>query len=352
MDGTIDNDFPALSALLDPDNTERPNLQAVETEALRGRYGELAHEIGQYTDATKAASTYRAYNAGLRRQKRFAKAIRGRAFPSTPEFLAKYIAYLADHEYAHSTIICDLAAAQAVARALNDGVDSGREFLVKQVLRGIGRVNGIDAKHPKRAWQPDHTRAVLPHYEEISLTNPVKAARDLSILTLGNAAAMRRQSFTALRTENLEFYAQGLVLTLHGTKTRQDAGDAHRIEINRIRDERVCPVIALLRYIEVARLESGFVYRRVYSNGRVGDGPLTGEAICRIVQNAAGLIGLPAKEFGAHSLRAGMITAGVEAGAATEDLMGVSDHRDIRTFLKYVRPERLFSRDTTGRVFE
>jgi integrase len=353
MDGAMTDNYPALSALLDPNNTDLPDLRAVETEALKGRYGQdLVVELGQYADAAKAAGTYRSYNTSLRTLKRIAKIIGEKAFPTTPTFLAKYVAYLGDHDYAHSTIITHLAAIQAVARALDRGIDCGRDYVVKRVLQGVARINGKDAEHPKRAWLPDHTRAALPYFEDLALLNPVKAARNLSVLTMGNGSAMRCHSFTDLNLCDVEFFPQGMLLTLYRTKTRQDAGDVHKIEITRIRDERICPVVTLLRYIDVGRLESGPVYRRVYSSGRVGTDALGGSSIRKIVAETASKIGLDAREFGAHSLRAGMITAGTEAGVATEALMAVSDHRKVQTLLKYVRPERMFARDTTGRVFE
>jgi hypothetical protein len=109
----------------------------------------------------------------------------------------------------------------------------------------------------------DYTRAALPHFEELGRVRPLHAARNLSMLTFGNATAARRASYRILHTDDIEFYPQGMRVTLRETKTRQDAGDVHIVEVRRIRDERICPVINLLHYIEMARLEPGYIYRGV-----------------------------------------------------------------------------------------
>lgn len=80
------------------------------------------------------------------------------------------------------------------------------------------------------------------------------------------------------------------------------------------------------------------------ASAEISAGPprLTTQAVADIVKRYAAAAGLDASTFGAHSLRAGFITAGAERGADLARIMDVSGHRDPRTVVGYIRRANAF----------
>jgi hypothetical protein len=69
-----------------------------------------------------------------------------------------------------------------------------------------------------------------------------------------------------------------------------------------------------------------------------------------IVNERAAAVGLDSESFARHSLRAGLLTSGAEAGASIFKLMEVSRHKSVDTLRGYVRRAELF-KDHAGSVF-
>lgn len=64
----------------------------------------------------------------------------------------------------------------------------------------------------------------------------------------------------------------------------------------------------------------------------------SGRTIARVIKRAAELAGEDPREFGAHSARAGMMTAASEAGVDLAAVMRQSGHASTSVALGYIRP--------------
>lgn len=62
---------------------------------------------------------------------------------------------------------------------------------------------------------------------------------------------------------------------------------------------------------------------------------LVGRGIHRIVRRLVVSAGLPAKEFGAHSLRSGFITQAAREGITLPEAMAISGHRSLAVAWTY-----------------
>lgn len=62
----------------------------------------------------------------------------------------------------------------------------------------------------------------------------------------------------------------------------------------------------------------------------------------QVLKRALRLIGEDPDSFGAHSLRAGFVTAAAEAGASEISIIQRTGHRSVATVLGYVRPAQVF----------
>jgi site-specific recombinase XerD len=72
--------------------------------------------------------------------------------------------------------------------------------------------------------------------------------------------------------------------------------------------------------------------------------------VALIVKLYAERAGFRPEEFAGHSLRAGFLTSGAEAGASIFKLMEVSRHKSMDTLRGYVRRAELF-KDHAGAGF-
>jgi len=77
---------------------------------------------------------------------------------------------------------------------------------------------------------------------------------------------------------------------------------------------------------------------RGHPNGK----PLLANRITQIVQDAVRGIGLDARLYGAHSLRAGFVTEALEKGANEIAIARHTGHRDLTTLRRYFRGKSLF----------
>jgi site-specific recombinase XerD len=64
---------------------------------------------------------------------------------------------------------------------------------------------------------------------------------------------------------------------------------------------------------------------------------MDGWAVWWALKTAAKRAGLDAQKFGAHSLRAGFVTASVDAGADVFDIMAITGHKSVENLGLYVR---------------
>jgi integrase len=147
----------------------------------------------------------------------------------------------------------------------------------------------------------------------------LRALRDRAILLIGFAGGLRRSEIVGLdcRAEDSldgagwpEFLDGGLLLTLRGKTGWRE------VEIGAGSTEATCPVVALQRWMEFARVSRGPLFRRV-SGKTVGSERLNDRHVARLVKRAALAAGVRAdlpeakREalFSGHSLRAGLASS-------------------------------------------
>ena len=189
-----------------------------------------------------------------------------------------------------------------------------RDRHVATVLAGVRRTHGRPPVQ-KEALLPEHLIAMLDALPPSDLRN----LRDRAILLIGFAGGLRRSEIVGLdcRDEDSltsagwpEFLEGGLLLTLRGKTGWRE------VEIGRGSSEATCPVAALKRWLEFARIAHGPVFRRV-QRGKVGSERLNDRHVARLVKRLAAMAGLRGdlaeaeREalFSGHSLRAGLASS-------------------------------------------
>jgi site-specific recombinase XerD len=225
---------------------EQPALPAELTTTL-----ELAADFAR---ASKAKATQEAYGSDFRIFESWCRPRGLSALPATAESLCAFLADQATLGKRASTLGRRLAAVRYFHRAAGYETPTSDEK-VKAVLSGIRRTIGA-APVRKRAATADIVIAMSP------TATSLRALRNRAIILLGFAGAFRRSELVALNVDDLEETAEGMLVTLHRSKTDQE-GLGRRVAIPR--GEIACPVAALRAWLDAAGITEGAIFRRIFN---------------------------------------------------------------------------------------
>ena len=298
-----------------------------------------------YVEASRAASTRRAYDGDWQRFSTWCQERDAPALPAVPALVAVYLSALADAGKAPPSVGRALAAiADTHKRAgLIPPHRAEGGMVITEALAGIrrSRINPPDRKAPADA---DILTVLLGSITGDGLT----ARRDRALLALGMALAARRSELVALDVADLAWSEQGLRVTIRRSKTDQEGGGA----IVAVPEGRhLTPLAHLRAWLEAASIRSGPVFRPLWKGGkRVRDARLSDHAVARILQARALAAGLDPARYAGHSLRAGFVTSAARAGADVWKIQQVSRHKSMQVLSGYVRDARLFD-DHAGEPF-
>ena len=212
---------------------------------------------------------------------------------------------------------------------------------VSALLNGARRARaGQEVPRSKKALTIAELRKCV---KAIKGTNDF-ALRDRAILCFGFASGMRRSELVGLDLADIEFRPQGLLVHIRKSKTDQDGrGRDVGLMRHKGKGEDICPVRAVRDWIRKRGAEPGALF---WGLQHPNEGQrLNGPAVCSIVQAAVERIGLDRTKYGAHSLRAGLVTVSLAAGASELAVMQRTGHRDVATLQRYVRPATAFAFD-------
>lgn len=296
-------------------------------ESLR----ETADRATDFAAAAQAANTRRAYRADLEDFARWCGANELCVLPALPQTVVLYLTQLAERAKA-STIRRRLVAINAAHRD-REFPQPGSHPAVRTVLAGIVRSKG-SAVAKKSALTIELLREAL-----LTLDGSPRGTRDKALLLLGFAGGFRRSEIVALDIADLKFSRQGLLVALRRSKTDQ-SGQGRDIAIPAVPIPSLCPVKAVRAWLQVARIESGPLFRPIRA-GTPTEARIEAKAIVRLVKRVVGAAGLEG-DFAAHSLRAGFVTSAAERKIPDRDIQRVTGHKSATVLAGYVRRVRAF----------
>jgi site-specific recombinase XerD len=288
----------------------------------------LDDRVNDFVAASLAPNTIRMYQLDWRHFTQWCDEHDVVSLPAAPETVARFITDLAG-VYAISTIQGHITSISVAHRA--KGKESPtKSDVVRRTMRGIRRTYGV-APARKAPLRTGDVRSLVGTLNLDSLLG----VRDRAILVLGFAGAFRRSELVALDLDDVVENGDGLIVTIRRSKTDQE-GEGTSIGLPYGSDPSTCPVRTLRAWLDAAAIDDGAIFRRVDRWGNVG-GRLSGRAVATVVQRTAEAAGLDPARLGGHSLRAGLITSAVEAGAQEWRVMRHSRHKSVHVFRGYVR---------------
>jgi len=172
--------------------------------------------------------------------------------------------------------------------------------------------------------------------------------RDLSLIVLCYAAALRRSEAVALDFDDISFPTEGVLIRLKRSKTDQEgAGDTIAVQYGA--STSTCPVRLLKSWMALVPDQDGPLYRAVNKGGTIQSNRLSSQAVGRIAQRLAPKMGLNPPDVGGHSMRAGLVTDGFAVGAAQAVIARHTRHKS-NVIASYLREADQFRQNVSGLV--
>lgn len=310
-------------------------------DPVSGSLERLAARAEEYVDAAQAASTRKAYRSDWAEFSSWAKPRGFAVMPAAPATVALYLAELAEVAKA-STIARRLASIGAAHRTAAQPSPTN-DPTVMAVWAGIRRVHGTAADQAAPISVP-----LLRRMVEAAPPGPA-GARDQALLLVGFAAALRRSELVALDLGDVDERDEGLAVTIRRSKTDQE-GTGAQVGVPYGSNPLTCPVRSLRRWLELAGITHGPLFRPVDRHGRISPARLSAAGTNRLVQRAVARTGVDPRPYSAHSLRAGLATAAAEAGVAERAIMNQTGHRSLVVARSYIRRGSLFRDNAAAQV--
>jgi len=296
-----------------------------------------------YAEAARAPNTLRGYRSDWREWRAWCHQHGFAELPASPTAVSRYLTFLADSGAKVGTMSRRLSAIR-LAHRLRDATDPTAHPRVAAVWEGIRRTHGAPVDQSAPLMPPELWAVVDACPVEKRWRTPgrnpepdLAGHRDRALLLVGFVAALRRSELAALTVDQVDEHANGLVISLPRSKGNPRGDDAELVVVPRSFDEGRCPVRALGRWLELAGLREGPVFRRVTKANTVGPNRLHPGSINQLVQKAIERAGIDPAPYSAHSLRAGFVTYAHLRGASDRAIAHQTRHRSLAAIGTYIR---------------
>lgn len=308
-------------------------------EIVRPAGGELELDLAAdlaaalaYLAAAKSPATLRAYEGDWLDFMTWCAEMGADPLPAAPNVVAVYVASLARRGLRPSTIVRRLAAIRHQHLGRGHASPTDHEA-VSRTVAGIRRTHGM-----RSAKKKPLTVAMLRDMVHV-MPQTVRGRRDKALLLLGFAGAFRRSEVASLEVRHLEWVPEGLKVHLDKSKGNQE-GRSEVVPILRGKD--LCPVAAVQDWMGAARLIEGPIFRKITKGGRLGSLAVNDRFVAKMVKWYLFRAGYDHKQFSAHSLRSGFLTAAAQNRASLVAMQRVSRHKRVETLLEYVDQAEAF----------
>ncbi|HEY0746570.1 MAG TPA: tyrosine-type recombinase/integrase [Steroidobacteraceae bacterium] len=311
-------------------------LSIAQSQPLPAASLEAARQAAEtFAKASRAASTWRAYESDWRLFMAWCAGVGCVALPAEAATVALFLASQAKLGIAPATLSRRLAAIRLMH--LGARVASPHAALeVNEVMRGI-----------RRAWKRPVAQKAPAVDEEIKRmvdaveAQTLKGLRERALLLLGFAGAFRRSELIGLDTQHLTQRAEGLEVLIANSKTDQE-GAGQMVAVARVAHSPYCPVQAVSDWLVAADISTGAVFRTMHRGDTVGKTRLSAQSVALIVKGLAAKAGLEASRYAGHSLRSGFLTSAARNRASIFKMAEQSRHKSLDVLREYVRDEERF----------
>jgi len=197
---------------------------------------------------------------------------------------------------------------------------------------------------------PEHLIQIVRH--RTSRTG-LGALRDAALLQTGFLGAFRRSELAAIRYEHISWQPEGIEILIPRSKT-DPSGEGQYCVIPTGNGE-LCAVRGRRHWLEATRIESGYVFRRIFHGSRHGDRisemPVTPVTINNVLKRRANEAGLEnSLGFSSHSMRRGLASSASRSGVSIPAIMRQGGWKQVDTVMEYIEAAQRFSEKAAAQV--
>lgn len=301
----------------------------------------LAEAARDYARDSRSSATRRAYASDWEGFEEWCQARGFTALPAAPATVGLYLTDRATVAKV-STLGRQLVSIRQAHKAAGHE-DPTKAEGVRLIWRGVRRSHGT-AQHGKAPVLTADVKRMAD-----GLPDTMLGHRDRALILLGFSGAFRRSELVALDRQDIEAGADGLTVTVRRSKTDQE-GEGRKVGIPFGSTPGTCPVRSVLRWVEVAGITSGPVFRSVNRHGHVQPDRLSAQVVALVVKKLAEAAGMDPSQVAGHSLRAGLATSAAAAGVSERVIAKQTGHKSMAVLRRYIRDGELFRENAAAAV--
>ena len=313
---------------------------------------ELINDLKSLHEATlnnlkssKANNTLRAYKSDFRDFGAFCAKHGLDSLPTEPKIVSLYLTHLSKNSKI-STLRRRLVSISMVHKLKGHYLDTKHPIIVENLM-GIRRVKGSFQKG-KKPLLINHLKSIIKVINEQKI-DEIKKLRDKSIILIGFGGGFRRTELISIDYEDLEFVTEGLKINVKRSKTDQ-FGEGMTKGLPYFNNEIYCPVINLKKWLEVAQIKSGAIFRRFSKGLSLTNYRLTDQSVVLLIKEYLNLAGIENTNFAGHSLRSGFATVAAESGADERSIMSMTGHKTTQMVRRYIKEANIFKNNALNKL--
>jgi integrase len=222
--------------------------------------------------------------------------------------------------------------------------DPTNDRVVRKTLDGMKRIHG-KPKRKAKALTLENILSMLTYLEQQD--DDLKNKRDIALILICYFGAFRRSELVALKTEYLQWEAEGVVFTMPRSKTDQTGEGMTRVIPYGSGD--ICAVRALRCWLNTANITSGPLFRSINRWGKLGGKPLRPATVNDIVKSLGKDCGFDfVPELSSHSFRRGLSTSAARENLSFEQIKKQGGWKSDTTVRGYIDEGRQFKDNVAG----
>ncbi|MFL0802744.1 MAG: site-specific integrase [Agarilytica sp.] len=214
---------------------------------------------------------------------------------------------------------------------------------VKKVLKGNRRLHA-KPKHKAKAFDLISLKRLVEHLDGRNPSS--KLIRDKALILMGFFGGFRRSELATLTMENISWHSDGMIINLTKSKTNQECDD--QLRAIPASNTAFCAVAALKKWLQIANITEGFIFRGLNRWEQVSDASLSPASVNTILKEHAAQAGLNDVELiSSHSLRRGMATSAGRAGIDFALIKKQGGWKQDSTVWGYIDEGRIFENNAS-----
>ena len=296
--------------------------------------------------SSKAINTVRAYKSDFNDFGLFCAQNGFKSLPSEPKIVSLYLTHLSTKDIKMSTLKRRLVSIGVMHKLKGHYLDTKHPSIIENIM-GIKRRKGSIQKG-KKPLLINSLKIVINVIDEQKIEG-IKKLRDRSIILIGFSGGFRRNELVSLDYEDLNFVEEGLKINLRKSKTDQ-FGEGAIKALPYFKNSQYCPVVSLRNWLDVAKINSGALFRRFSKGSRLTEKRLTDQTVALLIKEYLQLAGIDNKNYSGHSLRSGFATSAAESGADERSIMTMTGHKSSEMVRRYIKEANLFKNNALNKI--